>query len=305
MSQAKTLSARAWGELLLLSFIWGGSFLAIRVTLNEVGVFTTVAHRVFWAALILWAVVYWRGIPLPLRAKIWLAFLVMGALNNAIPFALLAWGQLYIETGLTSILNGATAPFGILLAALFFKDEPLTWPKLFGVTLGFIGMAVTLGLENLRSFDIRSLAQLAILGATFSYALAGSWARAQIGHLPYQLSAAGMLTGSSLIMVPLARIIEGPFDFALSHTTWAAIIYMAVIATALAYLLYYRVLAMAGSGNLLLCTLLIPPVAVVLGAVVLNETLHARAFAGFALLTLGMIVLDGRALTALRRRFSV
>ena len=305
MTQNQTLSSRAWAELLLLSLIWGGSFLAMRITLNEVGVFTTVAHRIFWAVLILWAVMIWRGIALPRCAKIWMAFLVMGALNNAIPFALLAWGQLYIETGLTSILNGATAPFGILLAALFFKDEPVTWQRGIGVALGFLGMAITLGLENLQKLDVRSLAQLAILGATFSYALAGSWARAQLGHLPYQLSAAGMVTGSTLIMLPLARYVDGPFDLSLMPITWAAIIYMAVFATAGAYLLYYRVLRMAGSGNLMLVTLLIPPIAVVLGAVVLGEALHFRAFVGFAVLALGMIILDGRLVAYLRARFSI
>ncbi|EBA02924.1 transmembrane drug/metabolite transporter family protein [Rhodobacterales bacterium HTCC2150] len=305
MTQNQTLSSRAWGELLLLALIWGGSFLAMRITLNEVGVFTTVAHRIFWAAFILWGVVLYRGISIPGSGKIWGAFFVMGALNNAIPFALFAWGQLYIETGLTSILNGATAPFGILLAALFFKDEPITLRRGIGVVLGFLGMAITLGLENLQEFNIKSLAQLAILGATFSYALAGSWARAQLGHLPSQLSAAGMVTAATLIMVPLAWYFEGPFDLTLMPSTWMAIFYMTVFATALAYLLYYRVLSMAGSGNLMLCTLLIPPVAVILGSLVLGEALHFRAFIGFGVLALGMFILDGRLEQYLRRRFSV
>lgn len=294
MTQQKTLSARAWAELLLLSAIWGASFLSIRVALNEVPFVTSVAHRVFWAALILWAYVLLRKLEIPRSPKIWGAFLVMGFLNNVVPFSLMAWGQLYIETGLTSIFNAATAIFGVLVAAFFFVDERLTPNRLIGVALGFLGVSIAIGLENLRDFDIRSLAQLAILAGTLSYALAGSWARANLSALPPQVAAAGMLTGSTLIMLPAALLTDGMPNFNLLPQTYAAIGYYAVIATAVAYLLYYRVLAMAGSGNLMLCTLLIVPFAITLGAMVLGETLAPRAYLGFAILAIGLTILDGR-----------
>lgn len=298
----KDISGRAWGELLLLGAIWGGSFLSIRVALDEVGPLTSVAHRTFWAMLVLWGVVRIMRLPLPRDLRIWGAFLVMGVLNNLIPFGLMAWGQLHVETGLTSILNAATAIFGVLVAALFFADERITLRKGLGVALGFAGVAVAIGLDNFRSFDLRSLAQLAILGGTISYAFAGVWARTWLSGLPAQVAAAGMLTGSTLITVPLAWMVEGPITLDLEPRTLTAIAYYAVIATAGAYLLYYRVLAMAGSGNLMLVTLLIPPVAIVLGALVLGERLLPQAYAGFALLALGLMVLDGRALRWLRRR---
>ena len=155
-------------------------------------------------------------------------------------------------------------------------------------------MATSIGLEQFSNFDLRSGAQLAILGGTVSYALAGSWARLRLGNLRPELAAAGMLTGSSLIMLPAALLIDGPVNFDLQPRTWLAVSYYTLIATALAYLLYYRVLAMAGSGNLLLATLMIPPVAILLGAWVLNETLQPNAFVGFALLALGLLVLNGR-----------
>ena len=288
------MSPRAWAELLLLSLIWGGIFLATRIALDEVPVFTLVAHRVGWAALILWGIVALRRVPLPRSPATWAAFLIMGALNNVIPFSLLAWGQLHIESGLTSILNAATAVFGVLVAALIFPDERLTANRLTGVLLGFLGVATTIGLGALASFDVRSLAQLAILGGALSYALAGAWARKTLGHHPPLLAAAGMLTGSTLIMVPLAWSIDGPITLSLSFGTWTALAYCALIGTVGAYLLYYRVLAMAGSGNLLLCTLLIPPVAILLGAVFLGEALTANAFLGFAILGVGLLTLDGR-----------
>lgn len=167
------------------------------------------------------------------------------------------------------------------------------------MSLGFAGVITAIGTENLRSFDLRSLGQLAVIGGTLSYALAGVWARKRLAGLKPQIAAAGMLTGSALIMVPAAAIIEGPFDLNLAPQTYGAIAYFAIIATAFAYLLYYRVLGMAGSGNLMLVTLLIPPVAIVLGAVLLRETLPPQAYAGFALLAAGLIVIDGR---LLRRR---
>lgn len=294
MTPQKTLSGRAWAELFLLALLWGASFLSIRVALDEIGVFSVVAHRVFWAALVLWAYVLLRGLPVPREPRIWGAFLVMGILNNAIPFTLMAWGQLHIATGLTSILNAATAVFGVVVAAIFFADERLSLRRMIGVCLGFVGVATAIGLDALARFDLRSLAQLAVLAGTLSYALASAWGRARLSGLAPQVAAAGMLTGSSLVMVPAALWLEGAPRLDLSPATVWAVAYYALAATALAYLLYYRVLAMAGSGNLMLCTLLIAPIAILLGALVLGEALRPQAYAGFALLALGLSVLDGR-----------
>lgn len=280
--------------MFLLALIWGASFLSIRIALNEIGPLTAVAHRTGWAMLILWGYIALRRLALPRNPRVWLSFLVMGIVNNVIPFTLMAWGQLHIETGLTSILNASTAVFGVIAAALFFADERLTPRKAVGTLLGFAGVATVVGLSTLTSFDLRSLGQLAVIGGAISYALAGVWARHMLRDLKPQVAAAGMLTGSSLVMIPVAYLVEGPFRFDLAPLTWAAIAYYALIATAVAYLLYYRVLAMAGSGNLLLCTLLIAPVAIVLGAVVLGEVLPLSAYFGFGILAAGLIVLDGR-----------
>ncbi|MFD2739344.1 DMT family transporter [Sulfitobacter aestuarii] len=300
MNGHDNIPARAWGEMLLLALLWGGSFLAVRVALDEIGPLTSVAHRVFWAMLVLWIAVLALRLPLPRDPKIWGAFLVMGLLNNAIPFGLMAWGQLHIESGLTSILNAATAIFGVLVAALLLSDERLSPRKACGVLLGFAGVATAIGLDNLRDLDLRSLAQLAVLGGALSYAFAGVWARRMLAGQPPQLAAAGMLTGSSLIMLPLARIVEGPATLTLEPVTLAAIAYYALAATALAYLLYYRVLGMIGSGNLMLVTLLVAPVAMLLGSLVLGEQLRPAAYVGFVILALGLLVLDGRIWRLLR-----
>lgn len=293
MSPQKHISRRAWFELALIGLIWGASFLSIRIALDEVPVITSVFHRVFWASLVLWIVILALRLPIPRDPRIWFGFLVMGLLNNVIPFGLMAWGQLYIESGLTSILNATTAIFGVIVAALVFPDERLTPRKIIGVALGFTGVAMAIGLNQLLSFDLRSTAQIAVLAGTVSYALASAWARLKLSDLPPQIAAAGMLTASMIIMFPAALIFDGPIRFDLQPITWLAIGYYSIIATACAYLLYYRVLAMAGAGNLMLVTLLIPPVAIVLGAVILDEALPPRSFAGFALLGLGLLALNG------------
>ena len=304
MNPQKSLSPRVWSELLLLGLIWGASFLTIRIALDEIGPLTSVAHRTGWAMLVLWGVVLLSGLPLPRSPKVWGAFLVMGLLNNLIPFGLMAWGQLHIESGLTAILNATTAVFGVLLAAFFFADERMTARKTIGVLLGFLGVALAMGIESLAQFDITNLAQLAVLAGTVSYAFAGVWARRHLSALPPQVAAAGMLTGATCFTLPLAVWIEGPLSLDLELQTWGAIAYYAIIATAGAYLLYYRVLAAAGASNLLLVTLVIPPVSIMLGALVLGEALGPNAISGFVCLAIGLLILDGRVLRAVDRRKS-
>ncbi|UYP69031.1 DMT family transporter [Thalassobacter stenotrophicus] len=301
MTSQKTISPRAWAELILLSAIWGGSFLAIRTALDEIPFVTSVAYRVAIAAAALWTVALIRRAPLGITRAHLVGFLGMGVLNNVIPFTLMAWGQLHIESGLTSILNATTAIFGVLVAAIFLADERLTPRKLIGVGIGFMGVATAIGLGTLMQFDLRSLAQVAVVTGTLSYALAGVWARHWLAGLSPLVAAAGMLSGASLVMIPAALFLDGAV-VPQNPITWAAILYYALIATAFAYMLYFRVLGMAGSGNLMLCTLMVPPVAITLGAWIRDETLDPNAYAGFAALALGLVILDGRVMARLRAR---
>jgi drug/metabolite transporter (DMT)-like permease len=218
----------------------------------------------------------------------------MGFLNNALPFTLITWGQQSIPTGLAGILNASTAIFGVLIAALAFRDERLTARKALGVTLGFFGVATAIGLSNLAALDPTSLAQLAVLGASLSYGMSGAFARHALGSLPPQVAAAGMLTASATIMVPVALWREGLPSPHHSAAAWAALAYLAVLASALAYLMFYRILARVGAGNASLVTLMVAPVSILLGAVVLDEVLPLRAYLGFAILALGLVILDGR-----------
>lgn len=294
MTIQKTISPRAWAELCLLSIIWGGSFLAIRTALDEIPVVTSVAYRVGFAAV---ALLFWlkmRGVQLPRTASLWGKFAIMGLLNNVIPFLLMAWGQLHIPVGLTAILNATTAIFAVLVAAVFFVDERLTIGRVAGVCLGFVGVTTAIGVQNLLNFSVTSLAQLAVLAGTVSYAFAGAWARAMLKDVSPIVAATGMLVASAGMMIPVALIVDGTPSLPEDPSTYIAVGYYALVATAFAYLLYYRVLAMAGAGNLLLCTLLVVPVAITLGALVRGEALTTADLVGFGLLALGLLVLDGR-----------
>lgn len=299
-----TLDSKSIPMLLLLAAVWGGSFFFGEVALREVPPLTLTLHRVIWAVPILVLIVLFKGISVPRSPRIWGAYLVMGALNNAIPFSLLFWGQTQIESGLVSILNGTTAMFAAVVAGLLLPDEALTAKKVIGVGLGIAGVAFIMGPSALTNFNLSNLAQLAILGATLSYAFAGVWGKTALaGQLPL-MNALGMLIGSTVLMIPIVLVFDGRPNLALSLGVWGALIVMAVLSTALAYFLYFAILVRAGAANLLLVTLLIPPVAIGLGAVFLDERIGIEAWIGFVIIGLGFAVTDGRLFSFLFQKAS-
>ena len=289
--------------LAALAIIWGGSFFFAEIALRELPPMTITLHRVFWALPILIFVIWAKGITPPKSLKVWGAYLTMGALNNALPFSLIFWGQTQITSGLASILNGATGVTGVIVAGLFLSDERLTPTKLIGVIVGFFGVALTVGIEALQNFDLRSLAQMAILLAGLSYSIAGVWAKLRLSGQKPEMNALGMLLCSTVIMCPLALYIDGTPQFDLQISTWSALLALAVICTSLSYLLYFNILNRAGSGNLMLVTLLIPPFAITLGVLVLGESLAPISLVGFAFIALGLIIIDGRVIRLLQRSF--
>lgn len=288
--------------LAALALVWGGSFFLAEVALSQLPPLTITLFRVGLALPVLFLVVRIKGIQIPGGARIWGAYLGMGALNNALPFSLIFWGQTQIESGLASILNGTTAMFGAVMAGILLRDEPLTSQKLIGAALGFLGVAVIMGPSTLTSFDPRNLAQLAVLAAAFSYALASVWGKLFLAGQPPLMNALGMVVGSTVLMLPLVFYVEGMPRLDLSAEVWCALIGIAVLSTALAYLMYFDILRRAGSANLMLVTLLIPPVAVGLGTGFLGETLSREAFLGFLVIGLGLVMTDGRLFKVIANR---
>lgn len=301
---APILDMKATLMLLLLAAVWGGSFFFAEIALREVGPLTIALHRVFWAVPVLAVIVRLKRIRLPRSLRIWGAYLVMGALNNALPFSLIFWGQTQIESGLAAILNGTTAMFGAVVAGVLLVDEPLTAKKISGAVLGVMGVVFIMGPGVLADFNPSNLAQLAIIGAALSYAFASVWGKVMLAGQPPLMNALGMLIGSTVLLVPLVLIADGPPDFSVSPSVWAALLGLAGLSTALAYGLYFAILARAGAANLMLVTLLIPPFAIALGVLFLGETIGPQAWIGFGIIAIGFAVTDGRLFARFQNKLS-
>jgi len=251
------MGLQEWGLIIILSILWGGSFFFVGVAVKEMPPLTIVLCRVALASIILLAVVHLKGNKMPSSKGLWGGYIIMGALNNLIPFSLIVWGQTHIESGLASILNGTTPIFSVVLAHFLTRDERLTTNRMTGVLIGWIGVAVLIGFESLRGFGIEVIGQIAVLGAAFSYACAAIYGRRFKGLSPLVV-ATGMFCGSTIMMTPLALFVEQPWNLSPSMMTIAAIFGLAAISTSLAYIIYFRVLATSGPTNLVLVTFLIP-----------------------------------------------
>ena len=288
-----------WAMLVLLSILWGGSFFFVDIALRGFQPFALVFLRVTIAALILLVVVYIRGQRIPTSLKTWGAYVVMGTLNNTIPFCLIVWGQTRIDSGVASILNATTPIFTVLLAHFLTSDEHLTVRKIMGVLIGFFGVYLMMSPELKNGFSWRGLGQIAILGAAISYSFAGIFGKRFKNESP-MVTSTGMLICSTIMMAPLAIFSGSLGASVLSMQAIAAVIGIAAISTSMAYLLYFRILASAGATNVLLVTFLIPVSALLLGIGVLGEVVRVLEYVGMGCIFMGLIVIDGRALKWIR-----
>lgn len=288
------MSGSDWLRLLALSLLWGGSFFFVQVAVPVLPALTIVVIRVGLAAVVLALVLPVLRVRFPSGARVWSALAVMGLLNNVIPFTLFVMAQGQITSGLASILNATTPLWGVIVAHVASRDERLTLAKGSGVLLGFIGVAVMMG----GAFGAGTpWAQAAGLGAALSYALAGVWGRRFRGFGLAPLSTAfGQVAMATVMLVPIVVLIDQPWTLALPD--WpvvAALIGLATLSTALAYALYFGLIASAGAVNAFLVTFLVPVSAIGLGVLILGETLLPRHVAGMALIALGLAAIDGRA----------
>lgn len=310
-SAAPPMDGTSWLMLIVLSILWGGSFFFTEIALVDLPPLTLVLCRVMIAAIVLWWVVLLRNIAIPHDPKFWGAVLIMGALNNLVPFSLIVWSQTHITSGLAAILNATTPLFTLIIAHLATDTEKLNLRKASGVLIGFAGVVVIIGLPDASPPQpgtdaalalptaswlaaLAPLAPLAVLLAAFSYGCAGVFGKRFGGTNPI-LTAAAMTSASSLLLIPLAAIIDAPWRLAPpSPDAIMAVFGIAVLSTALAYILYFAILKRAGASNLLLVTFLIPVSAIFLGVGLLGETLSLQQLAGMGVIGIGLAVIDGR-----------
>lgn len=294
------MSLADWGKLLLLGAIWGGSFFLARISVAHIHPLTLVLLRVGIAAAALQIYLAARGISLrPALARA-PDFVLLALLNNIIPFSLIFAGQTELGAGLSSVLNATTPFWTVVIAAALVPSEKVGWNKLAGIALGIAGTAVTVGPGLVAGLGGPVWAKLVLVGAAISYAFASLFGR-RFSALPPPVVAGAQLTTSTLLMIPVVLIGPG-FGGALSAPphVWLAVVAIALVSTAFAYILFFQLLASAGATNTSLVTLVVPSSAILLGAAFLGERMEAFEMAGMALIALGLVVIDGRLLARFR-----
>ena len=302
------MSSRSWLLLLSLAFIWGASFYFIEIGLIYLDPFWLVSVRLLFGALPLALWLLFQEKTLPIKLRFWTSVMIMGVLNNFLPFNFIAFGQLYVTGGMASIVNANTAFMGVIVSGLCLSGEPATWNRVVGVMIGVTGVAITIGITPMSpAADANGLlfGSLAIIVATIAYAFAGVWGKIKLAEYSPTQSAVGMLICSSVISVLCSFFISGPPSLTIINHPFdliKVVLGLGVLGTALAYPLYFRILAVAGSSNLMLVTIIVPVFAIILDAILLSQFVTGSDLFGFALVAIGLFIMDGRLNYNLLRR---
>ena len=288
------MSNRDWFLIISLGILWGASFLFVEVLLDLINPFLIVYFRVSIASIILVLFLYLSKTKFKFSNKIIYNLFIMALLNNVIPFLMIAYGQKTTTGGLASILNANTSLITILLASMFISYEKLTVNRLFGVLVGLFGIIIALGYESFLTIYDNSYGKFLILLATVSYAFAGIWAKLKLSDLPPLISATGMLTFSTVILSPFAAVFYYDDIINLNFPIIFYSVMFAILCSVIAYFLYFKILEKTGAGNLLICTIIIPPASIILNSLILEQVIAISELIGLMIITVGLIILDGR-----------
>ena len=289
--------------LILLAGLWGPSFLFIKVAVAEIPPLTLVLGRVGIAAVLLTLFLYVQGKSLPRSRTIWRHLAVMGLVHNTIPFVLFGWGEQYIDSALASILNGTTPLFTIVLAHYFASNDRLTPLKLIGVLIGFAGLLLLITPSLTDGLQVTTLGLLAVALAAALYGVAIVYSRNNLIGLPPLVAPAGQMIMATIYLLPLSLLVDRPFALPpLSSPVVWSMVALGVLGTAVAFVVYYRLLETAPASYVSMTTYIIPVFGVILGVLVLGEQLTWHAYAGFALILLGVMIVNGLLKLKLKRQ---
>lgn len=281
--------------LLVLATLWGGSYSFIKLGVETIPPITLIAARTLIAGAILIAVIRWRGLSLPRDPVIWRRFLIQACLNSAVPFTLIAWAETSVDAGLAVILNAGSPIFAFLISLLLFRTEAAAGRKLIGVVAGLLGVCLIVGMEALSGFGRELWAQLALVAAAACYGGAALFGRNFKGLDPI-MPACGSLICGAVILIPFSLIIDRPWTLAPSATSIQALLALSVFSTALAFILYFRLIDRIGTVGTTSVAYLRVPTGVAIGVLFLGERLSPTAWVGLALVILGVfaMTLPGR-----------
>lgn len=290
--------------LFLLSLLWGCAFFFGKLAIVEMPPLTLALGRVLIAAAVLAVFVRIGGLS---SSQSWSSYLMLGLLQNVIPFGLVFWGQIYIPSSLSAILIATTPLFTVLIAHIATVDDKLTLTRLIGLVTGLFGVAIVIGPDLLHEFGTNLAAEIASLLGALSYAIAGVYGRRFRNEPPLVVST-GQLIAATIILAPAAALIDRPWNLPIpSPTAVCSLLALAILSTALGYLVYFRILSRAGATNVMLVTFLMPVSAILLGSIILDEHVTLRHLAGLATIAVGLAVIDGRVTNYLgltRRKYS-
>jgi len=275
------------GLLLLLSILWGASYTFIKLGVATIAPITLIAARTAIAGLLLLAIMRWRGVRLPRDGATWRRFLLQACLNSVIPWTLLAWGERSVDAGLATILNSASPIFTFLLTAVVTRHEAASPRKLFGVVAGMAGICLIVGIEAFDAAAGGLVAELAIVVATICYACAAIFGRNFKGLDPMAPAVGSLLAGAAFL-IPASLVLERPWTMAPSAVSVLALLGLAVISTALAFVIYFRLIQTLGSVGTTAQAYLRVPIGVAIGVAVLGERLSPTAWVGLACVVAGV-----------------
>jgi drug/metabolite transporter (DMT)-like permease len=278
----------AWLVLFVLGAIWGASFFFIKIGVAEIPPFTFVLGRTAIAAIVLFTVLKLRGQAMPRSRQLWFIFGALGILNGVIPYTLITWGETHIASGLASILNGAMPLFTVLLAHYWTHDERWTAPKIVGVLIGFVGVVIVFVPELREGIQMEFWGQFAVVVAALSYAIATIVIRRSLRGVSPMVASAGQLGAAAICMAPLSLAFDNPLSLRPSMPALAALLTLALLGTAVAYILYYWLIERTGATRTSLVTYLLPIFGVMWGALLLREPITLESIAGLGLIIGGV-----------------
>ena len=295
------MKSKDWLMIICLGTLWGSSFFFVELLLETLSPFLIVYLRVALAAILLLFILFIKQVKVTLSVSLTFNLFIMAILNNVLPFLLIAYGQQTVTGGLASILNANTSLLTILIAPLLISSEKLSFNRVGGAIIGICGVIIAVGYENIFQIYENNLGKYLILLATLSYALASVWAKLRLDGVPALISATGMLTGSAIILTPIAFFYNFDELANLSLSAFSMSALFAILCSVLAYIIYFKILESAGASNLLVCTVIIPPSAILLNSLFLNQAVSQSEIIGLLIIIVGLIVLDGRYIKSVER----
>lgn len=273
--------------LLLLATLWGASFTFIKVGVETIPPMTLIAGRTSIAALLLVAVLRYRGIALPRDPALWRQFFVQACLNSVLPFTLIAWAEQTVDAGLATILNSTSPIFTFVLTAIIAGRQHATGRKLFGVVSGMIGICLIVGIGALAGIEEQLIPELAIVAATICYAGAALFGR-RFERLDPMLPAAGSLLSGAIVLTPLCLVVDQPWTLEPSSRSMGALFGLAVFSTALAFTIYFRLIRTLGPVGTTSQAYLRVPIGIAIGVLFLGERLAPTTWIGSILVIAGV-----------------